>query len=212
MKIVCVAILMFAVVLPAYGQTRERHEVGLSLGPTLTNIEIKDGPELDARVAATVGVFYRHRFANRWSLDINPSLERKGYKITMDRTDEKGVKLGEFTDYSNYDYLILPLLLQYEREHFFVNGGGYIAHLFRQRYNYELDEMAQAPRDFTHFYRRKDFGFAVGVGLRWALSNDLGLNVQVRHSRSLHNISNQSTALEQFPRSTALIFGLGRSF
>lgn len=177
-----------------------RHEIGVIMGPSSTNLIIKNSEiEYNSRIAALAGLKYRYIVTQHWSITLAPSFERKG--------------IGDWTDYRNYDYLIFPLSTRYELGDFFVSGGGYYGYLLNQRVNSSLESRFGVFRDDnTDFYRRSDAGLSAGIGFRINLGMNWFLDTEIKYSHGLANIFKRTSNVSPtvYTRSTALIVGLNR--
>jgi len=191
-----------------------RNEIGVILGPTLTNLHFNDSDlEYDTRISALVGLKYRYIATQKLSLTFAPSFERKGFKLTSIQTDDIGTEIGEWTDYWDYDYLIFPLSARYDLGDFFVSGGGYYGYLVRQHINIGLESLEGViPDSYIEYYSRSDAGVSASAGFRVALGTNWFLDTEVKYSHGLANIFDRTSNADPNvnTRSTALIFGLIR--
>lgn len=213
MKKLLLIVFMFGTVL-VFGQTKG-FSVGLEAGPSLRLVK---GNKIinsisDPALGFSGGMMLQYRFTRLVAIRTGVSFERKGYKVDGTRTDTNGVPIeGGVTIYSNFDYIVLPLLVNFsfgERVRLFVNIGAYTGYLVKQSEVIKPDGIFPAT-DNTPFFKEFDYGLVSGVGSEIPLKENLSLTLEIRNNLGLTPINDYEIYNDEDLKlnSTAFLFGV----
>jgi opacity protein-like surface antigen len=177
-----------------FGQTN-KFEAGLEFGPSLKSLRGNDfiDDNKDISFGFSVGLTFQYNFPKLISIRTNISYEKKGSSSKFKATDELGNPIGDINFGSNFDYLIIPLLVRFtffKRTNFFVNAGPYFGYLIKQRnFTEAFGEFPKEEIDNIDNYKRNDFGISAGLGVRFPIKNKLFLSLEIRSNIGISNIS-----------------------
>ncbi|MDY7396956.1 porin family protein [Aureibaculum sp. 2210JD6-5] len=145
--------------------------------------------ETNADFGFLAGVSLEYFLSEKFSLKTNLNFERKSIKKTSNNiVDFEGMPTGEIEIKTNYDYLVLPMLVKYkfnETSGFYVNGGPFLGYLLSNKSRAEgYDE-----DDFTSLSKKIDVGVSIGLGAKFQLTGKNELGIELRNNLGLINTS-----------------------
>lgn len=144
---------------------------------------------------------------------------RKGSQAKVRFTDVNGTYTGFGKAINNFDYVIIPLLLQQnfalKKVSLFLNGGLYSGFLMQRTsltkpLRNDPNSVSRSRFNYTSLNKRYDFGLSFGLGTEIPLSNKISFLLEVRNNIGLVNISRIPVFLEGKLRhnSTNLMVGV----
>lgn len=160
--------------------------IGVNVGATLSEFR---GNELidksNPNISFLLGVSFEYFLNENLSLKSNLNYERKSFSNKSNFTDEFGLPISKIKVNSNYDYLVLPVLIKYvisNSNNLFINGGPFIGYLL----NTKSTSKEYSSENFTHLNKKIDIGLSFGVGKK--IYNNI--NIELRGNLGLLNTSN----------------------
>ncbi len=198
----CTSIFMFLLIVSCFAQDKKL-EFGIEGGPNISVIYPVNG-YTKIGIGFKAGVSFGFNFSKIFSLRTNISFERK--VATYDAiqfADEEGMFWGTVKGHTNYDYLVLPVLIRAgfgKKVRCFANLGPYIGYLIQAKGPYVPITYSPNPNEtyiFTDNYAKKiDFGFTAGIGLTIPLGDKLAISLEARNDLSLQSfLENSPTKL-----------------
>lgn len=193
------SIFMFIIIVSCFAQDKKL-EFGIEGGPNISVIYPVHG-YTKIGIGFKAGVSFGFNFSKIFSLRTNISFERK--VATYDEiyfTDEEGESLGIVKGHTNYDYLVLPVLIRAgfgNKVRCFANLGPYIGYLIQAKFHYVPSTYSPNTNEtyiFTDNYAKKiDFGFTAGIGLTIPLCDKLAISLEARNDLSLQSFWEKSS-------------------
>ncbi len=165
---------------------------GIEAGPSITTlygnryIETID----NASLGYLLGMRFQYHFSETRSLKSGFGFERKGLVDNIQTTDQLGNPIGDVKYQLNFNYLTLPLLVQFgfgEKIKSFWNAGPYVGYLLNQEWVYRVTPEARG--DNTSNFKRIDLGFTLGIGVTLPLDNHFSISSELRNNLGLYNTS-----------------------
>jgi hypothetical protein len=176
-----------------YGQTN-KFNIGVEGSPSL--IFLRGNDIIDNLHKPTIGfysgLFFQYNFKKIVSLRTNIAFERKGSVLSSQATDINGNPLGEFTTYTNFDYLTLPILVRAtfgKKVEFFVNAGPYFGYLIKQTFVSKGENFPTTISDNKSLDKQFDTGITTGLGLSVPIKTKFSFSFEIRNNLGLYNIS-----------------------
>ena len=165
-------------------------KIGVNAGATYSkfkgNVLIENA---DAGISFLIGASFEYYLYESLSLKTNLNYERKSFNTKIPEFDDIGFPTGgEVKITTNFDYLTLPIMAEYEfgnSKKFFVNGGPFLGFL--------LSTKSKADNfpyyDSTLLNKKIDIGLSFGIGTKIYLNDRSSLNIELRENLGLINIS-----------------------
>jgi hypothetical protein len=169
--------------------------VGIEGGSGLASLRgnLVENADHQSRIGYTGGLTLQYNFKNKISICTGVSYEPKGDRYEANLVNENIDKIGTSEVTSNFDYIIIPLLI---RQSFgkkiigFFNVGGYYGYLLKQTDEYEpVNGFAAIEIQGPEFLKRKDIGISGGAGIAFPLKEKFMISVEVRENLGLTHIS-----------------------
>lgn len=161
------------------------------------------------------GLFFQYNFKRVVSLRTNIAFERKGSVLTYEITNINGNSLGKVTTNTNFDYLILPILVRAtfgKRVQFFVNAGPYFGYLIKQTFVTKGDNIPTTTNDNTSLNKRFDTGISTGLGLSVPIKTKFLFSFEVRNNLGLYNVRAVSVGNNGTVKTNSTNFLLGFTY
>lgn len=216
MKKTILALAAFTITTAAFAQTN-RVDIGIEGGPTVAtmfgNKVLTDYN--NPRPLYTGGLFIRYNLPRFLSFQTGAYFERKGATGKVGMTNLVGEPIGTARVNTNFDYIVLPLLLRGTMGNnfrLFVEAGGYYGLLLdksqwiRNRSDGGTDVESAYMGDFKNY----DIGVVAGAGAEVLAGSNMSFSFTVRNNIGLVNISTLPIAndgtIQHF--STNFLFGM----
>ena len=185
--------LLFLTIGTSYAQTN-RFDIGVEGSPSLISLRGNDyiNSNHKTSIGYSGGIFFQYNFKKIISLRTNIAFERKGNMIKTKFSDLNGNPLGELKGISNYDYLILPILVRAtfgRKIQYFINAGPYLGYLIKKTIIVEAENFPTWTSDDTYLCKDFDFGLTTGLGLLLPIKQKFALSLEVRNNLGLYNTS-----------------------
>lgn len=167
------------------------------------------------------GVSLTYSLKEKISLRVELNYERKTQKadntIEIRNSFEEPAQRYSFTSKRHYDYLVLPILLQYrftDQNSFFVHGGPFVGYLLNATLTSDLDapELDNSDVDLSDDYKKLDYGLTIGLGKNFDIGNQNSLHVEIRNNLGLAKINASDVWNGGDVRTNSLSFLVGYSF
>jgi hypothetical protein len=167
------------------------------------------------------GISLTYPLKEKISLRVELNYERKTQKadntIEIRNSFEEPAQLYSFTSKRHYDYLVLPILLQYrftDKNSFFVHGGPFVGYLLNATLTSDLNapELDNSDVDLSDDYKKLDYGLTVGLGKNFDIGNQNSLHVEIRNNLGLAKINASDVWNGGDVRTNSLSFLVGYSF
>jgi hypothetical protein len=167
------------------------------------------------------GVSLTYPLKEKISLRVELNYERKTQKadntIEIRNSFEEPAQRYSFTSKRHYDYLVLPILLQYrftDKNSFFVHGGPFVGYLLNATLTSDLNapELDNSDVDLSDDYKKLDYGLTIGLGKNFDIGNQNSLHVEIRNNLGLAKINAIDVWNGGDVRTNSLNFILGYSF
>jgi len=170
-----------------FGQDSKVH-LGVELGPSfraLLNVE----SELNS-IGYSAGLFLQYDLSNRFAIKAIPSFERKGNVTSFIVTSNMGQVLETHNLFVDFDYLVLPVLLNFyldKKNHFFVNVGPYLGYLLQSKVS--VKEFIENINDIPSLTMEEDidYGISAGIGGNITLTEKYNLAIAIRRNEGLQD-------------------------
>lgn len=149
--------------------------------------------EHDSEIGYLMGIGGQFYFNEKLSIKTELNYEREIVSVFSPETVINGVKYGNYRIYDVYEFLNLPVLLQYEfgnKNPFYINGGAFLGYFLRARERINKRELSD---DLSKYFGNFDFGIVVSVGKEFLLSNSNKLILELRNNLGLINIDGDHT-------------------
>ena len=163
--------------------------VGLNTGGTLSKFR---GNELikqaDPNIGFLIGISFEVYFSEKLSLKTNLNYERKSFSYKTNEIDEIGLPINDFKVKTNFDYLMLPMLIKYEinsSKRFFASGGPFLGYLLSNKFKAK----GFPDNNSTSLNKKIDIGLSFGIGKKIELDDKNDLSIELRDNFGLINIS-----------------------
>lgn len=167
------------------------------------------------------GVSLTYPLKEKISLRVELNYERKTQKadntIEIRNSFEEPALRYSFTSKRHYDYLVLPILLQYrftDKNSFFVQGGPFVGYLLNATLTSDLDapELDNSDVDLSDDYKKLDYGLTIGLGKNFDFGSQNSLHVEIRNNLGLAKINASDVWNGGDVRTNSLSFLVGYSF
>ena len=179
----------------AIGQQVTKHEIGFEGGAGISFVrgfEESSGYRIPA-LSYTFGITYQYSFSESFSFFTALDYEHKGSAYKIPLTGENSDPEDEYVAYTNYNYLVLPILARFSfgnQNNLFCNVGPYVGYLMKvtaivedKVYNHYMEF------DATDQSYKYDFGISVGLGAKIPINSKIAFKFEVRNNLGLVNIS-----------------------
>lgn len=199
------------------GQTN-KFDIGVEGSPSL--IFLRGNDIIDNLHKPTIGfsggLFFQYNFKKVVSLRTNIAFERKGSVLTYEiTTNSNGNSFEKVTTNTNFDYLILPILVRAtfgKRVQFFVNAGPYFGYLIKQTFVTKGDNIPTTTNDNTSLNKRFDTGISTGLGLSVPIKTKFLFSFEVRNNLGLYNVRAVSVVNNGTTKTNSTNFLLGFAY
>ncbi len=188
----------------------KKFRFGIEAGPNLTEIYGDRYRPLHTvpAVAFSCGFNFQAALIKHLSFKTGLSFERKVEKIQEDvnYSDETMQATVSGRGHSNFDYLTLPLLIQFDAGHpvnFFANLGPYFGVMVHGKGIVETPD--NSTYTFTPNTNKFDMGISFGLGLAVEIKQSFTLTFEARNNLSLLPLYSKYKELKT--NSTVLLFG-----
>lgn len=200
--------------LPLSSVLAQKHkiELGLETGPAYTTLYGFDlagdhpyypyNPDYVGAIRAFSSFSLQYNINEKYSIRSGVAFERKGDLIEYQAIDPSGIPLNDGELKIFHSYFTVPVLLRAhfgEKSRFFLNAGPFLGIAFDNYYTTETYVYGQRgyedtniEEDLTEFYKNIDWGFTLGAGVLFPLSNKFDLSLEARNNLGLFNISEDS--------------------
>lgn len=161
------------------------------------------------------GLTYQYSFNKLLALKTGIGVERKGNQTQYFFSNGMGVYSNSIA--SNFDYLILPLLLRVtlgEEIRFFVNTGPFVGYLLRQQdiFPYGLNNSNSTKVNSTTNFKALDYGVSFGLGMLAPVSQRVSFSAEFRGNLGLNNISKLPVFGDGYIRTSSALLIMGFSY
>ncbi len=158
--------------------------IGVNFAPSL--VTISSG---DFRISYALGINYEFKFDSNISIKSGLNYESKGQTSKFIFVDENGSYMGTSNAKEINNYLILPLIGCYNFEiPLYINLGLYGGYLLSNKTEINNQTIGNVVM------KKTDFGIIGGIGSNIKLTDELGLNLEIRVNRGFINIYNSQSA------------------
>lgn len=150
-----------------------------------------------------IGAYFEYYLDDNWSLKANLNYERKSYKdkesgILIDENDQI---IDEFKNVVHYNFISLPILAKYDigqSNKFYANAG--------PNFNYRLNTIVKTDGFLsgksTLTTNQLDLALLVGFGMKFHLNDINDLNLELRYSNDILNLSKEKTVEDPIQANT----------
>jgi hypothetical protein len=197
-------IFIFFISLFGFSQN-SKMQYGFQAGVTISNFRGYDIPDgLDAfysekpGIAYVLGAHLEFPLQNKLSLKIELNYERKTQNadniITYRENPDSPEVTIDFKSKSQYDYIVLPILLKYtfsNKDSFYLNGGAFLGYLLKSQITNDLQgtPFDNSNLNTTSDNKSLDYGIVAGIGKNIELKNNKTLFIELRDNLGFANTS-----------------------
>lgn len=174
----------------AYGQ-QNKFDIGIEGGPS--RIFLSGNSDLDnynkPTMGFSAGIIFQYHYSGLISLRSGVSFERKGTSSDKTINDNDGNVISNIPVRSNFDYLVLPLLVRAtigNKINYFLNAGSYFGFLVKQT---DLYENPKATINSTDLDKQFDWGITAGLGIIIPFKSKCLLSFEVRNNFGMFNVN-----------------------
>ena len=189
------AVLLFSIVFTPHIIAQNNMRIGVNLGANVTDFKgffyVED--MTNAQPGFLVGVSFEYYLTNKLSLKANLNYERKSYKDKYPGFvfgDETQGLIGDFKNTVHYNFLSLPILAKYDigqSNRFYTNVGPN----FNYRVNTIVKTTGVVNDKSTLTGNQLDLALLAGFGIKFHLDEINDLNLELRYSHDVTNISKE---------------------
>lgn len=173
---------------------QHKFEAGIEGGAGITSMW---GNELvtrynDPTLGFSGGIALQYNFPKIFSIRTIFSYDRKGSMSKGTFIDAQGNSLGNYTIYSHFNYLTLPILLRAnfgKKIKYFFNAGPYLGRLSNQSSRLVAEQLPGVTYGGISNYTRYDIGLTAGAGIYIPIKKAFALSFELRDNLGLYNIS-----------------------
>ena len=188
-----ILLLTISLTSPVFGQ-QNKLDIGIEGGPSLTSIR---GNKMFKKynhptLGYSGGLSFQFNFPKKFSVRTGFAYERKGSVHTIPFTDAYGNTTVQGKNYSNFDYLVFPVLLHAtlgKSMKFFVNSGLFFSYLLKQTFTWQSSYFPKQTGDNTSNDKRFDTGLALGLGFSTPIKDKFSITCEIRNNLGLYNVS-----------------------
>lgn len=208
--------LLFIIGATTYGQTN-KFDVGVEGSPSLISLRGNDFIDEfhESTIGFSGGFFLQYNVNKVVSLRTNIAYERKGSNVSFQISDTNGNFLGEGTNHTNLNYLILPILARAtfgERIKYFLNVGPYFGYLINQTVVIKGDNIPTTRDKNMYNLKRFDTGISTGLGLSYPIKTKYALSLEIRNNLGLYNLSAVTMPNNESIKTNSVNFLLGLTY
>ena len=195
-------------------QSQSKYNFGIEGGP---NWSVMYGDKIitdnyTPGISFTGGIFFQVNFTDIISVRTSLSFDRKNFKGSRDVmfTENNGDEIGLGSFYSNFDYLVLPVLFRVnigKSFNIFANAGPYIGYLIQAK---SFGKINATGDTFNRKYdnaQSLDLGVSAGIGCSIPLGNHFNISVEFRDNIGLLPVLKEGSNSAKF-NSTYGVIGL----
>jgi opacity protein-like surface antigen len=189
-----IKLLIFITLLSTTIFSQNEMRIGVNVGANITdfkgNIIIETA---DTKIGFLVGAYFEYYITENIALKTNLNYESKAFSSDGFIIDASGVGIEEFTTITKFNYLTLPILIKYDfgtSKKIFVNGGLTFDNFLNAKS--KTDGFFEEFGTSTSKLNQLDLNFTIGVGAYFHLDDKNDINLEVRYSPHLTNISKES--------------------
>jgi len=172
-------IIILTILLSSLSYAQNDIKFGINGGATFSSIRGNEAAdESKSSLDFLIGVTVDYPINEKLSIKTNLNYERKSVNVESFSVENVNIR-------STYSYITLPVLLKYNFDSFYINGGPFVGFLINA--NSKSDD-GGPDFEFTDLNRNIDAGVSLGIGKRIDLSNNY-LDIEIRNNLGLVNIS-----------------------
>jgi hypothetical protein len=198
MKKLTVLFLVMLLSLHAFSQAKKQ-SIGFEFSPTLRSLRGTLDDFYKSCIGFSAGLTYQYNINSYLSFKSGIAYEKKG-AATGDVAffDENDNYIGTTRNNFNSDYLIVPILVSAsdKKNHFNISCGPYFGYLLR--YTVKFDAVGSYPAEKINHTRdteRMDFGWILGIGYDFAISEKVGMSLVIRDDLGIKNLAEGDAVL-----------------
>ena len=161
------------------------------IGLTLSNC--KDFDDTKYKPGYLFGVSALYKLSPKFAIKPELLIEQKGFQMKANFTDENGWLVGTGTAFYTWNYITLPLQVQYslfKSNNIFVAAGGYAGYMLwgSERTTGGIGDIKneRSKLDISG-YNRFEIGFNAGGGINIPVSAKNKIEVGLRYERTFRN-------------------------
>jgi len=148
-------------------------------------------------ISPCYNVYFQYGLTNALSINMGIGMERKGFEKTLVAVDRNRNPIGDLNTKQIFNYLIIPLNIEYQwgkRFKYFVGFGGYLGFLASQKLVLEEFGSFQGSEESQmYYYHGTDYGLDVGVGCSIPLKSAFSVTIRLNGNLGLKNIVKKPT-------------------
>ncbi len=200
-KLLCAIVILLGTTTTAFAQKKGTTELGLNVGynnSTARSSEISS----DIGSGFNVGFAMDYYFSDRWSIKGKLIYDQKGWDNGFLNDLDTGNTYR--TDY-NLNYLTIPVMANWhfaKKRNWYLNFGPYLGVLLSAK-------ETQFDLDLKDGFNGTDFGFALGIGVKIPVSDQMKISLEYEGQSGLTNIFKESNQTITNSRSA---FNVGVNF
>ncbi len=164
-------------------QEKGDFEVGGNIGVNFSNIVVSGNnidDQADSKTGFNIGATGEYYFSDRWGLKAKLIYDQKGWADSFAQNQETGnVVRGDM----KVDYLTIPVMANWhfgKQRNWYLNFGFYGAFLLKA----EVEGV-----DTSEGFNNSDFGLALGIGVKFPVSDNAKLFIEYDGQSGFSNIA-----------------------
>jgi hypothetical protein len=182
-------LFIIGILLASMVYSQNETKIGVNFGGTYSKFRGNSLIEnADPKMDFLIGASFEYYIKENLSLKTGLNYERKGFTNKSFGFEEFEFSSNKIKVTTNFNYLILPILIKYELgnlKQFFVEGGVFLGYLL----NTKTKASGYPTDDSTSLNKKLDVGLSFGIGKKFNLNDESNLNIEIRENLGLINIS-----------------------
>ncbi|CAM1374566.1 porin family protein [Tenacibaculum xiamenense] len=181
-------VLLFFATLVLTNKTFAQKDITFSINAGLTYSSLfgnEFANQLDSEFDFLVGVGMNYLLTENLSLKTELNYERMKSSLISELINTNGLPNGKLTSYAKTTYLTIPLMVKYNHDGFFVNGGPFVGILLSSKTIAENNQI-----DNSEGLKAVNFGISLGLGKEFKINDSNSFIIEIRDNFGLMNTSN----------------------